>query len=454
MKQTMSSSSIDRMVAHRRHRLGALQGTLLLGMIVLLPATVFYMDIASSLALGASISAVVLCITALSYRSEPNTLARQGALVVTLCLCLVTHVIVAGLYLPVDFGRALSSLIPLGLLLLSGCGLARILATSRPETIDRVLKRLLALLILLAILSALGISFPALGGGRPYTKPVFPFTEPSHFALYFTPLLMYACVTSTGPRRLATLAVGLGVALLLQNLTLIVGLCLAGSVSLRRWVFPLIIAVIGFVAMQLDFSYYAERLDFSGEVQNLSNLVYVQGWQLMSESLTRSAGWGLGFQQLGIQGTSTPASDIIYALTGEFVNILDGGFTLSKVVSEFGIFGLGLIAIYLVAAWNAWRSLRLASRRPGSLHALDVFACSVIVGYIVELLIRGTGYFSGTAILLTAALWLRHSRRGLRISHQPALAGASRVRRVRSVIRRPAPTAATSALLAPPATLP
>lgn len=172
----------------------------------------------------------------------------------------------------------------------------------------------------------------------------------------------------------------------------------------------------------------------------------------MYESLSQSNSWGPGFQQLRVQGSNTSASQIIYTLLGgDYANILDGGFTISKVVSEFGIFGFGLIGIYLVAAWSAWGSLRLASQQPGSLHTLDVFACSVIVSYVVELLVRGTGYFTGTAILLGAALWLRHRRRGLPLSHQPAHAHWSRVRQARSLIRRAAPTATSTALLIPPA---
>jgi hypothetical protein len=322
--------------------------------------------------------------------------------------------------------------------------------SAAPRTLDRIVTRCFALMVLVALLAALGVTVPLPDGQANYAKPLFPFTEPSHFALLFTPLLLYMCVVASGLRRLGLLLLGALVALILQNLTLIVGLVVVTSVCLSRRMLPLLL-IAGLAILQMDLSYYADRLDFSGDVQNLSNLVYVQGWQLMDESLSQSNGWGLGFQQLGVQGSNTPASQIINTLLGgDYANILDGGFTMSKVISEFGIFGLGLIGIYLVAAWSAWRSLRLALQRPGALHGLDVFACSVIVGYIVELLVRGTGYFTGTTILLCAALWLRHSRRGLRMSNQPALAGSSRMRRVRSVIHRPAPTATPAAPLMPP----
>jgi len=167
------------------------------------------------------------------------------------------------------------------------------------------------------------------------------------------------------------------------------------------------------LASQLDLSYYLSRLDFSGEAQNLSTVVYIQGWQLIPESLARSGGWGLGFQQLGRHGTDVPASDIIFALVGGYGNVLDGGFTFAKIISEFGVFGLLLIGLYLVIVWRSIRHLRYAAKGIEN-RACNTFAQCVIVSYLIELFIRGAGYFTGTAILLVASLWLAPATRNPR----------------------------------------
>jgi len=427
--------------ARRRPSLGSGGGSVLLAGVLFLPALVFYFGWATSLALGTTLTASVL-VGAAALQRGPGLNAPSAPRVAAIVLTAVTiHSLLGCLFQPFDVWRALSSLAPLVVLILGGNAWARLLSSASPRTLDRIIARCFALMMMVALLAALDVTVSQPDGQGTYNKPLFPFTEPSHFALLFTPLLLYTCVVASGRRRLFVLLLGTLVALILQNLTLVVGLVVVTSVCLSRRVLPLLL-IAGLAILQMDLSYYSDRLDFSGDIQNLSNLVYVQGWQLMYESLSQSNGWGLGFQQLGVQGSNTSASQIIFTLLGgDYANILDGGFTMSKVISEFGIFGLGLIGVYLVVAWSAWRTLRLASQQPGSLHALDVFAYSVIVGYVVELLVRGTGYFTGTAILLCAALWLRYSRRGLRLSHQSTHARSSRARRVWSVICRPAPTA-------------
>ena len=226
-------------------------------------------------------------------------------------------------------------------------------------------------------------------------------------ALTFIPLLMYCCTSSTGRNRWAALLLGAMVAGVLQNLTLVVGWLLVFLICVRGFALPALAAVLALVISQLDLSYYLNRLDFSGEVQNLSNAVYLQGWQLIDESLTNSGNWGLGFQQLGVQGSETPATQLIYTLTGgNYSNLLDGGFTFAKLVSEFGWVGGILTALYLFRAWKAISALRSSAHGSNATNSALMFANSVIASYLIELFIRGTGYFTGTAILLTGSLWL------------------------------------------------
>jgi hypothetical protein len=155
-------------------------------------------------------------------------------------------------------------------------------------------------------------------------------------------------------------------------------------------------------------NYYVGRINFSEDTRNLSTVIYIQGWQLIGESLANSGGWGLGFQQLGLRGTNVPAADTIFNLVQGYGNVLDGGFTFAKVVSEFGVFGFVAVGIYIVLAWRTFRQLRRAARGVPS-GAARMFAQCIVVSFLIELFVRGTGYFNGTTVYLVTSLWILYA---------------------------------------------
>ena len=372
------------------------------------PALLFYLGLASSMALGASIvGIVVIAVSSIRHASGRMNAAVQSsgwALISVAALYgIVLHMtVVLLLGIPVALDRAIRSLIPLVIILSSGHGLARLLLSSSEADVHRALRFTTVMLITIGAISVFGFA-PA--GPRDYFKPVFPFTEPAHFALASIPLLMYWCVRLHGKMRVLALAVGLTGALTLQSLTFVVGCLLAALISVRLRVLPWLLIPFTALLLQLDLSYYTERVDFSNDNSNLSTLVFLQGSQLIGESWEKSGGWGLGFQQLGVHGTDVPAAELINLLLDNDSNLLDGGFTLAKLVSEFGALGLILVAIYLCAAWLAVVHLRRVSSSDKMTEgsAITLARC-MLVSFSIELFVRGGGYFSGTSILLTAAI--------------------------------------------------
>jgi hypothetical protein len=233
---------------------------------------------------------------------------------------------------------------------------------------------------------------------------VFPFSEPSHFALAFIPLLMYVAITSRGTRRAIFLVLGFVCTALIQNLTLAAGFALVALAMMRWHVLLIALVLVGAIAAQLDLTYYATRLDFSGDSTNLSNLIYLQGWQMVDESWQRSGGFGIGFQQLGVFGTEVPAAQILRGLRqGEDINTLDGSFVFAKFGSEFGVFACVLVLVYLWLAFRSLRTLRKVARRRPRIGPLTILAHCAIVSYFIELFVRSTGYFTPAALLLVAA---------------------------------------------------
>ena len=92
-------------------------------------------------------------------------------------------------------------------------------------------------------------------------------------------------------------------------------------------------------------------------------------------------------------------------LLGRDANLQDGSFFLAKLGGEFGIFGLALVAGYLVVAAKSFIRLRAVLR--GKLVMMDgeLFARCCVIGYLIEIIVRGTGYFAGTSVLLLAGLF-------------------------------------------------
>ncbi len=306
--------------------------------------------------------------------------------------------LVVSLFVAMDVQRVAGSVVAAIVVVITGYLMRLILQQTAPASLDRVLTGICIAFVTVGVLSILGIQ-PLKSD---YSKPIFPFTEPSHFALSFSPFLIYQCVRSSLPVRLAWLAIALLLALLLQSLSLVVAVGLAAacclSFSLLAGALVGLSAVIGY----LDISYFTDRLDFSVNTTNVSTLVYIQGLELVEAGLRKTAGLGIGFQQLGVVPLNVPTSDLIYSINGDDANLRDGGFTAAKLIAELGFVGIGLIAVYLYALVKAVLALRaLSSGLPGS--AQERFALSVIAGLSIELFVRGGGYFTGTMVLMVPA---------------------------------------------------
>lgn len=381
---------------------------LVLLVVLLLPTLLFFFGVGSSMALGTCVAAtlIVSVVIGANRQRTGDYLEAQSspsALIALILVVIGIHASFSMLTLPFNFGHAAASVMPLVLTLLAGRTLAGTLLASSSTAVHRAIWFCFFVLCMIAVLAAVGVTVSMSGN---YVKPVFPFTEPSHFAQVFSPLMLYCCVTTSGKRRLLTFFAGVAAALLLQNLTLLFACVLTGLICFRTYFAAILLIIAAALTTRIDLSYYSDRLNLASDAHNLSSLVYLQGWQLLKESLQNSNGWGLGFQQLGQNGTAVSMSDEIFALSGGYMNLYDGSFMLSKVVSEFGIVGIMVLLIFAVLAKRAMVALRRQARRPQPMHAVLIFARSAIAAYVLELLVRGSGYFTGTAILLVASLWL------------------------------------------------
>lgn len=395
--------------APKRSLTGISLGLLLL-LVLVVPSLPLYLGLASSMALGASATAliVIFVFAALSaFRPYTIRLGRVsiGVLILLIIVGILVHLGIATFIRPVDVARAIQSLVPLTLLLLAGYGMGCLFATARDAAVERAVYLCFGLMCGVGLLAAAGYVPPIVPSiSANYFKPVFPFTEPSHFALAFLPLLMFGCVSLYGSAKVAMLVGGLVIAWALESLTFMVGLLLIILICFRRISIVFLLTALILLATQLKLGYFWARLNFDADTKNLSTLVYLQGWQLISESIGLSRGWGLGFQQLGIQGTSVIAAGSINSIIGNDSNLLDGGFIFAKITSEFGVLSLLLILFYLRLALRA--AIHLRRKSLGAVRgapALTLAQC-VVVCFTIELFVRGSGYLSGSTLLLAASI--------------------------------------------------
>lgn len=382
---------------------------LLLPLIIFVPAAAFYLGWASSLALGtATVGVLAMLLAVLAPRLLTSALIDGSLIGGSAVLLLSAHLLVANLWVPVDFPRAIGSLVVLFLTVVGGITTGLALTGTDDRSLHRALHICFWLLVGAGFLGAFDIVPIASPTARYYERPVFPFTEPSHYALCMTPILAYCAVTANRVARAVYLGIVLIIFVLLQSLTMASGWLLVAIVCARGFFVPSITAAMGWLAYTyVDLQYYLDRLDIGQDSGNISNLIYFQGWELIGESLTNSHYWGLGFQQLGVFGTDVPNSRIIYLLVGEFSNLLDGGFTFSKITSELGLFGVAISAYLVYLAARAFFTLRKVAAKPGSLPARQIFMHAIFLGFMVDLLLRGAGYFTTTGLLLVAALRIR-----------------------------------------------
>ena len=258
-------------------------------------------------------------------------------------------------------------------------------------------------------------------------KPIFPFVEPSHYALTFGPLAVgYAFYSNIAKVFFAALLFAV-LGLAIESLTLIIFsmiIFLSSVIRLKRIYFLLSIPILifltlGVILVLIELSpYFAARLDV-GSDYNTTTLFYLRGFEMVYLNFIDTHGLGLGFQMLGSK----------YTLTGEYHDLLtfsnpnptttDSGFLAAKIIAEFGFLGVISLIVYIyVVLWAMLRANTihrvLANMKDIRKHreaTRRLFFMGVIVGLSVEIFLRSYGYFSpGVFLLLVAILYLKRYR--------------------------------------------
>lgn len=349
---------------------------------------------------GACMLMVASTFVGLLRRPSATAMFKNFRAAFAIVAILVLHLAIASAFGDVNLVRSALSLFPVILIICTAPIIRANLSVASDESVTRMIRIMFAGFVVVGLNGLFGFQPKS---GLASEKAVFPFTEPSHFALAFVPFAIFLAVQSNLIVRYGVLSILLFFALTLQNISLIAGAVLAGFASLAGWQLFLFVLSSGALLSFLDLSYFTDRLDFSYTTQNLSTLVYIQGTELGQIAMERTYGWGIGFQQLGFTNLFTPTSDLIYRLLHDDLNLKDGGITAAKAIAELGLFGLILLAAYIFYMIKSLLVLRQTAAAGARLGCYSTLALASFVSFSIELFVRGAGYFTpGTLLLVTA----------------------------------------------------
>ena len=226
-------------------------------------------------------------------------------------------------------------------------------------------------------------------------KPCFPFEEPSQFALWAAPFLIFIMGYLNQERRRLVVLLLAFLSAYSANTTfglfaLVAFVLIVDYENTIRWSLVFILSVVAYavVDIMLNNFYISERIMELrlGSIRNMSTLVYLQGWENVKNTIEIYP-QGLGFQNLGTE----PPNDISYKIRSiafADVNRKDGGFLFSKLFSEFGF---SLVPILLACIYWFTRQYKVA------ITICEKKAKSVLFLYLsllVPLFARDAAYFS------------------------------------------------------------
>jgi hypothetical protein len=269
------------------------------------------------------------------------------------------------------------------------------------------------------------------------------FLEPSHFITGF--FSIYFLFLIFNPRyRVIFLTIGLFLSLMLPSLTFLCGIFLIVLLfySILRVVLFIIPLIIFFIFFLYNFNiellnYFYSRINFIEAINNCSSyfvlnskinydqistkicninfslLYYFKSIHEMYLNLVNYP-FGVGFQNFGAIGMESLFRKVITLRSGAFGadSSLISSFLLSKLISEFGVFGIIFLFYYFKFFIESFiffkfrHNLFLIQKK-----YLEIFYHISILSFSIEIFVRGFGYFTiGSFLFILSVLGLKYKK--------------------------------------------
>ena len=374
-----------------------------LSIIVFLP-TFGLMFGSSSMANGIIISSIYSCLLAYSGGIDKfslNNIKKVFIWAVIISSFMIFSLFQGGyIYSGIDYMKGFLS-IPIFILMLYGSLYFYIYLSKRKDSdIHYALITFFYIMCFFAVISVIGIS--------PFydkQKTVFIFSEPSQYALSYFPFFLYAVFSSDAKKKFLYISITVLIAVLLQSFTLLIVAFVVLLIVLSiQFIVPFTLLIL-YLPKLVDLEYYTSRMEISADTPNASSLVFASGFERAYLAFIESFPLCVGYQQMGVVGPNGIYMDILNQMNLWGLNSFDGGSTASKIIYEFGTFGVLFIFIYLIYFLRIYKILRYQP----SLIKLDgdhfrLFRICCFFAFILSLFVRGSGYFSITTFLFLLSL--------------------------------------------------
>lgn len=258
---------------------------------------------------------------------------------------------------------------------------------------------------------------------------IFPFQEPSHFALAIGNLSIPLLVFTKIRFNIFILVNLFFFSLMFPSIVLLIFSFLNLCIFLIKKDFNIILTVgilivTIFLAMTfflndpsiIDLEYFIDRIypNYSNDqIYNLSNLTYRQGWNFAFVNLKESNFLGIGFQMMGSEKMHYgDLYNLIMNVTQSYgQNLQDGSFVMSKILVEFGIIGLFVSLLYIKFIISFILKIKknlkhIYLKNYSNYNNFDkiFFSHLIIFAYSVNYFIRGINYFTPQSVILIAAI--------------------------------------------------
>ncbi len=387
-------------------------------LILLLPSIIYVVFNFTSLSLGILIASAILIIIDYQYFKKFKTDILNASFIVLIFL--VFFIQSSYFYVVLSQSKPFYSLVFL-IVVVAAFLFAQKVSTL---TYQQLLNSIYVVILILITLGWLKFFYTPFTAYSVLGKPVFPFSEESHFALALGMLTISYASVGTFYKVVFISVNSFLLALFFPNLTLLVFSILTVFTSLLRLkpiYFKLILLLLPIFTTLVLFGllssseYFSSRLTFDN-TKNLTTLVFLQGWDMAYLNLITTKGLGIGFQMLGMSdGILSNFTEIISTITDKPHNLTDGGFLASKIISEFGIIGVFIIIFYIYYLVKfifygnrVWNEIRL-SNDINYIQRLkkQLLIKGILFGFLVEVFLRGYGYFSpGVFLALVVVFYL------------------------------------------------
>lgn len=225
---------------------------------------------------------------------------------------------------------------------------------------------------------------------------IFIFSEPSHY-LFSTSSLFFFNFVKGGKFVKISIYVFFILFLLLQNSLLCFVIILLLTILANRYYLYLLFGLccLFIYINYYDYiSYFTDRLTIFEISNNLSLLVYQDGFYSAFISLKNTFFSGYGVGNLGyVDDEISPFRLRINDIYGSKLNNFDGSFLASKIINEFGFFGIliSCFALYFILG-NLIRFFKYSS-------LYNCFNVSISFSFLIEFFLRGSSYFTFNVFL-------------------------------------------------------